>query len=80
MLTVFLVLFVAVVLYSLLKGELEYVRDSLEIQLRQARFRIDRLERRVRDLEEPAASSPQPNAAAPAPQEPDTLTTPEPGL
>jgi hypothetical protein len=55
MLTVVLVLFVAVVVYTAMKGELQYVRDSLEIQLRQARFRIDRLERRVRELEEPGA-------------------------
>ena len=62
MLTLILILFVGLVLYSLLKGELQYIRDTLEIQLRQARFRLDRLERRVRELEEPA-SQPRLDAA-----------------
>ena len=57
MLGLIVTLFVALVLYSVLKGEVQYVRDTLEIQLRQARFRLDRLERRVRELEGPPLSA-----------------------
>ncbi len=47
-----LVLFAALVVYFSLKGELEYVRDNLEIQLRQVRFRVHRLQQRLEELEE----------------------------
>jgi len=79
MLNAILILFVAVVVYSLLKGELDYVRDNLEIQLRQTRFRLDRLERRVRELEaENPNLAPQSGMEPAAPAEPGTLTSPAP--
>ena len=66
MLGLIVTLFVALVLYSMLKGEVQYVRDTLEIQLRQARFRLDRLERRVRELEGPVSTSSATDTAAAA--------------
>jgi hypothetical protein len=78
MLEVVLVLFVAIVLYSLLKGEIEYVRDTLEIQLRQARFRLDRLEGRVRELEAGAPAGVASEPAAQPVSDPGSLTSPAP--
>jgi hypothetical protein len=49
---------VALVLFVYIRGEINYLKDSLEIGLRHNRYRLDRLEERFRQADEAVVVAP----------------------